>query len=318
MTHVMVTGTSTATSQPRGATSSASGADETGFAASMTAVVTVNVSDEGDETQGAPVLETAESSPGEIEIEIEITTFEGRDLADNLDASSNRGTAEISITADGGVGVATDGIFFSDNPEVQMGETLTFTVPTELGDVQGATVTVSNLVDDETGAESALVIAHDVDGNEVLRCLVEGNDQDDVTVDIDVSFSKLAFKPVDNGSWTLQGNADFSIDRIDVRTGAASAGDPDQHGWGGFLTDFRGLFEERNFSMLSSVHRTRHRSYAQAFATRPSEADDAAQKDQEHQNEATRRLASVEESSEPPIATRLQRDAFASMPRSSL
>lgn len=290
MTQTTVTTTLAGNAQPTGSAPHAGSAEEAGFAASMTAVLTINVSDEDDETQGASTEESAESSSDDIEIEIEITTFEGDGLLENLSVTSNRGTAEISITTDGDVGVSTDGIFFSDNPEVQMGETLTFTVPTELGEAQGATITVSNLVDDETGAESALVIAYDAEGNEVLRCLVEGDESGDVTVDIDVSFSKIDFKPVDNGSWTLSGNSDFTIERIDIRMGDAPERDSVQHNWSGFLNDFRSFFEDRNFRLQKSIHGTYHQSATEIFATRPPtdhrHADEAARRDLDQQNQA--------------------------------
>ncbi|MGI9451519.1 MAG: hypothetical protein ACR2QH_12930 [Geminicoccaceae bacterium] len=266
--------------------------------------MTINVSDEDKKSEGEATAstaqtkskaQTADDKPGDVEIEIEITTLEGNDLADNLSVTSNRGNAEISITADGDIGVSTDGFFYSDTPEIQIGETLTFTVPNELGNVQGATINVSNLVDDKTGAESALVIAYDAEGKEVFRCVVEGNDTGKVTVDIDVSFSKVDFKPVDNGSWTLSGNSDFTIERIDIKTGEVpTEGDP-QHNSGGFLAGFHGFFEQRNYRLQSQIQRQDLQSFANITSTCRSadhrQADDVKEQNLDEQGRTTRRTA---------------------------
>ena len=257
---------------------------------------------------------TEDETAGDVEIEIEITTttFEGEDLADNLSVSSNRGTSEVSIASDGSIGVSTEGLFFDDNQQVQMGETVTFTVPPELGEVQGATITVSKLVDSKTGGESALVMAFDSEGKEVFRHLIEGSEHGDVSIDIDVSFAKVDIKPVDNLSWTLAGNSDFAVKRVDVRTSDEAGGEKsyvDQEDLGGsdgddwsseaFLSDFLALFENRNFSLQSSVHRELHQSSVAVFPSSPvgdqNRDGDAAQQAQDQQsNEATGRAAAMQ------------------------
>jgi len=271
----------------------------------MTAVVTVNVSnDDGDTKEKSPASttegKTSEDASGEasgdIEIEIEITTLEGDDLAENMSVTSSRGGAEITVSADGDIGVSTDGVFFADNTEIQMGETLTFTVPSEIGEAQGATITISNLVDEKTGAESALVIAYDSEGKEVLRCVVDGNKSGDVTVDIDVSFSKIDFRPVDNGSWTLSDNSDFTIERIDIKTGGPLNSDGAQHSRGNLLDGFQGFFNLKNFSLQRSVQRQERLSTTQIFSARQSatnhqQADETSQKEIDLREQATTRAA---------------------------
>ena len=293
------------TSTPRSGTASrSSNADDAGFAASMTAVVTINVSDEDKKSEGEAAASTAQSAiqapttddkPGDVEIEIEITTFEGNDLADNLSVTSHRGNAEISITADGDIGVSTDGFFYADTPEIQIGETLTFTVPNELGHVQGATINVSNLVDDKTGAESALVVAYDSEGKEVFRCVVEGDETGKVSVDIDVSFSKVDVKPVDNGSWTLQGNSDFTIERIDIKTGQVPEESDPQHKGGGFFAGFHGFFEQRNYRLQSQIQRQDLQSFANITSSCRSadhrQADDVKEKNLDEQSITAKRTA---------------------------
>ncbi|MGI9493839.1 MAG: hypothetical protein ACR2QF_15690 [Geminicoccaceae bacterium] len=304
MTQSTVTRLPAASTQRSGSASRSSSANDAGFATSMTAVVTINVSDTdkksgGDAasstTQATSKAQTADDKPDDVEIEIEITTLEGNELAENLSVTSNRGDAEISITANGDIGVSTDGFFYSDTPEVQIGETLTFTVPEELVNVQGATINVSNLVDDKTGAESALVTAYDAEGKEVFRCVVEGNDAGKVTVDIDVSFSKVDFKPVDNGSWTLSGNSDFTIERIDIKTGDVPKGGDPQHNSGGFLANFYGFFEQRNYRLQSQIQRQNLQSFANISATCQSadhrQADDAKEKGLGEQDRITQRTA---------------------------
>lgn len=270
MTETSVKSASSTSPIPVGSISKAGSVDEAEFSATMTAVLTIGVSDGEDEAEGTSTEETTETSSEEIEIEIEIATFEGDDLIDNLSVTSNRGSTEISITTDGAIGAATDGVFFSDNPEVQMGETLTFTVPEELGDVQGGSMTFSNLVNNESGFESALVTAYNAEGIEVLRLLVGGDESGNVTVDINVGFKSLDVRPVDNGSWTLLGNSDFLIERIDIVTGEAPerdhGGDVGYRG-GGFLSDFRSFFEDRNFRLQSAVQRGYRQSNSNVFTS---------------------------------------------------
>ena len=304
MTQSIVTRLPSASTQRSVTASRSSSADDAGFAASMTAVVTINVSDQGKKSGGEATLSTAQATskarsdgdkPDDVEIEIEITTLEGSELAEYLSVTSNRGDAEISITADGDIGVSTDGIFYSDTPEVQIGETLTFTVPDEMGHVQGASINVSNLVDDKTGAESALVTAYDAEGKEVFRCVVEGNETGKVTVDIDISFSKVDFKPVDNGSWTLSENSDFTIERIDIKTGDVPKGGDPQHSSGGFLANFYGFFEQRNYRLQSQVQRQDLHSFADIAATCRSadhrQADEAQEKGLDEQGRVTHSIA---------------------------
>jgi 23S rRNA pseudoU1915 N3-methylase RlmH len=310
-----MTGTTTTSSSSTGSvsagTSGHAGESEKGaeFAATMTAVLTIDVADEGEEQEGvsteASGSETseeieieieiktsegddlAENASGnetseEIEIEIEITTFEGEALADNLSVTSNRGSTEISITTDGAIGASTDGFFFSDNPEVQMGETLTFTVPEELGNVQGGSITFSNLINNEKGFESALIIAFDALGTEVMRRLAGGNESGDVTVDIDVAFNSLDVRPVDNGSWTLRGNSDFQIKRIDVATGEGQAETSGaMQSSSSFLSDFLSFFEDRNFKLQSAVQRSYRDSTSDVFSTNgPNNAPDDRRDDE--------------------------------------
>ncbi len=269
-----------------GSTSRSGNGDEAEFAASMTAVVTIDVTKSEEQTtgasstgQGTPNSKTTGETLGDIEIEIEITTLKGDDLAKNLSVTSGHGAAEITVSKDGDIGVSTDGAFFSDNAEVQIGETLTFTVPDSLDNVKGATISVSNLVSKETGAESALVIAYDAEGKEVLRCLVEGNKSGDVTVDIDVSFSKVDFKPVDNGAWARLDNSDFTIDRIDIKTGNVSGQGGSQHEEADPFADYYGFFYQRNYSFQRFGQTQRHHSVDNVFATRQS--DDNRRQDDE-------------------------------------
>jgi len=319
-----MTGTTTTSSSSTGSvsagTSGHAGSSEKGaeFAATMTAVLTIDVADEGEEQEGASTEasrsetsediaieieittsegdDLAENASGnetseEIEIEIEITTFEGDALADNLSVTSNRGSTEISITTDGAIGASTDGFFFSDNPEVQMGETLTFTVPEELGNVQGGSITFSNLINNEKGFESALIIAFDALA-EVMRRLAGGNESGDVTVDIDVAFNSLDVRPVDNGSWTLQGNSDFQIKRIDVATGEGQTETSgEMQSSSSFLSDFLSFFEDRNFKLQSAVQRSYRDSTSDVFsANGPNNAPDDPRDDELHErNRANQR-----------------------------
>ena len=248
---------------PVGSASRAGTTEEAEFAASMTAVLTIDVSDEKEETQGASTETSSTASDGEVEIEIEITAFEGDDLQENLSVTSNRGNAEIGVTSTGALGVATTGLKHPDNPQVQMGETLTFTVPEEIGDVQGATITFSNLVGGDSGNEGALVIAYDDEGKEVLRCLVLGDESGDVSVDIDVAFSSIDFKPVDNGAWTLASNSDFTIDRIEVAAGKTGEDQDSGHETNGFLSDFLSHFLVRNTGIKSARYSTRQVALSQ-------------------------------------------------------
>lgn len=225
------------------------------FEAKMKAVITIEVADEKQKTEGVSPTASTEDESEEIEIAIEITTFEGEDLANNLSVTSNRGTTQISINTEGEIGASTDAVFFSDDPQVQMGETLTFTVPDELGEVQGGSITFSNLLDTTEGFESALVIAYDAIGAEVMRLLAEGSASGDVTLDISVSFKSLDVKPIDNGAWALENNSDFLIKRIEVATTEAQAGAATHADFSSLLSDFRGLFEGRNFKLQSTIQR---------------------------------------------------------------
>lgn len=242
------------------------------FENSMTAVLTIDVKTEGEDgSKGSPKNEvsskdmTVQTSSDTASGEIEIKTFEGNDLVDHVSVSSRRGVADLSLSADGAVGVSTEGFFYSDNPEVQMGETLTFTVPSDIGDVQGGTVTFSNLLDNDNKFERALVIASDAEGREVLRCLVSGDESGHVTLDIDVGFSSIDVKPVDNGSWTLSGNSDFQIERIDIKTGKTADEDDVYQHHGGFMSDLFGLFSFKDFSVRDAFERTDRRSIATFF-----------------------------------------------------
>ena len=250
------------------------GSEETArFEDQMTAVLTIDVKKpEGDDGSKQPSKGEAasdnlmaETSSETASVEIEIKTFEGGDLVDQLSVTSRRGTADLTLSADGAVGVATDGFFYTDNPNVQMGETLTFTVPSDLGEVHGGAITFSNLLNSDKKAERALVIANDARGYEVLRCLVSGDASGQVTLDIDVSFASLDVKPVDNGSWTLSGNSDFTIERIDVKTGVAADQDDGHQHQGGFLSDLFGLFAFKDFSVRDAIERFDRNSISTFF-----------------------------------------------------
>ncbi|MDH3658853.1 MAG: hypothetical protein OEU92_02305 [Alphaproteobacteria bacterium] len=155
----------------------------------------------------------AGETEGEVTIEIETVVFSGDDLAENLSASTVVGGGAVALGEDGAFGVS--GSISGDNEvRLEVGETLTFELPSTAGDVIGGQVTITNLFGDGETAEGALIFAYDANDQQLACYCAIGNETGTVTVDIDVPFARLDFKALDNESFILADNSDYGVSNI--------------------------------------------------------------------------------------------------------
>jgi len=153
---------------------------------------------------------------GDLTIEIETISFTGDELAASLSASTVLGGGAVAETADGSFGV-NGSVSGSADIRLEIGETLTFELPKiEDGEVVGGQVTITNLFSDGNRREGALIFAYDSDDKQLAVYTAIGNETGTVAVDIDVSFSRLDFKALDNDSWFLKENSNFAVGDIGV------------------------------------------------------------------------------------------------------
>jgi hypothetical protein len=149
----------------------------------------------------------------DVKIEIESVVFSGDDLQKNLTASTVLGGGSVALTGDGSFGVSGS---ISGDAEVRLevGETLTFTLPKTESEVVGGQVTISNLFNDGQSKEGALVFAYDADDHLLASYFALGNETGEVTIDIDVAFARLDFKAADNDAFLFQDNSNFGVSEV--------------------------------------------------------------------------------------------------------
>lgn len=155
----------------------------------------------------------AGETEGEVTIEIETVVFSGDNLAENLSASTVVGGGTVALGEDGAFGVS--GSLSGDNEvRLEVGETLTFELPSTEGEVIGGQVTITNLFSNGETREGALIFAYDANDQQLACYCAIGNETGTVTVDIDVPFARLDFKALDNESFILADNANYGVSEI--------------------------------------------------------------------------------------------------------
>ncbi len=179
--------------------------DETGGGAETTTITIEGLGAEG-----------ASGAEGGLTVEIETVSFSGEDLAMNLSASTVLNDGVVAQTANGSFGVE-GSVSGSADVRLEVGETLTFTMPPAEGEVVGGQVTITNLFGSGEEGEGALIFAYDAEDRQLACYAACGNETGTVTVDIDVSFARLDFKAIDNATLYLQDNSNFAIGNVGVK-----------------------------------------------------------------------------------------------------
>ncbi len=149
----------------------------------------------------------------DVTIEIESVVFSGDDLQQNLSATTVFGSGGVALSDDGSFGVSGS---ISGDAEVRLevGETLSFTLPETEGEVVGGQVTITNLFNDDGSSEGALVFAYDADDHLIASYFALGNETGEVTIEIDVAFARLDFKAADNDAFLFEDNSNFGVSEV--------------------------------------------------------------------------------------------------------
>ena len=97
---------------------------------------------------------------------------------------------------------------------LEVGETLTFSLPPGEGDIVGGQVTITNLFSGDGYQEGALIFAYDSEDRQLASYVAIGNETGEVTVEIDVAFARLDFKALDNDAWLLRNNSNYAVSDV--------------------------------------------------------------------------------------------------------
>ena len=193
-------------------------ADGTDDKMTLLKAVTELLGGEGGETPAAP--QTVEPEPA-----LQQTTLSGDSLRPWLEASGGSIGME-----DGAFGVK-DGANKPRHEEIDLGESLIFTVPGDMGEVSSAQVKITNLFDggpDGRHTETGEWVAYNAAGEMVGRGEFQGNTPNrpgELMVDIETSqpFHTLHFIPTDNGAGARSSNnSDFTVESITLNHEAAA------------------------------------------------------------------------------------------------
>ena len=207
--------TSTTSITIQGSTSDAASAGETDSAELSDGEVKIEIEISGDGL--AEALGMTDSADGDalsdVTIEIESVVFSGEALQQNLSASTVFGGGSVAQIDDGSFGV-TGSISGDSEVRLEVGETLSFTLPETEGQVVGGQVTITNLFGGEGNSEGALVFAYDSSDQLLASYFALGSQTGEVTIEIDVAFARLDFKAVDNGAFLFEDNSSFGVSDV--------------------------------------------------------------------------------------------------------
>ncbi len=149
----------------------------------------------------------------DVTIEIESVVFSGANLEQNLTATTIFGDGHVAQTDGGSFGVS-GSISGEAEVRLEVGETLSFSLPETEGEVVGGQVTITNLFNDGESGEGALVFAYDSDDRLVASYFALGNETGEVTIEINVAFARLDFKAADNGAFFFEDNSNFGVSEV--------------------------------------------------------------------------------------------------------
>ena len=193
-------------------------ADSTDDKMTLLKAVTELLGGDGGDAAAGP--ESVEPEP-----ELQETTLSGNSLRPWLQAVGGSIGME-----DGAFGVK-DGANKPRHEEIDLGESLIFTVPSDMGEVSSAQVKITNLFDggpDGRHTETGEWVAYNAAGEMVGRGEFQGNTPNhpgQLMVDVETSepFHTLHFIPTDNGAGARSGNnSDFTVESITLQHEAAA------------------------------------------------------------------------------------------------